>query len=103
VSEVATTVDRRGLTIACGPLGWPRHTVPLADIASAERTDIDPWRVGGWGLRKVPTRPGATAIVVRAGDGIRVLRRDGRELLVTVPDAATGAALLNDLSSRAAV
>jgi hypothetical protein len=100
VSQIAATVDRRGLTIAYGPLGWPRQRVPLADVASAEPTDIDPWRVGGWGVRKVPSRAGATAIVIRAGDGIRVRRRDGRELLVTVPDAATGAALLNELSAR---
>jgi hypothetical protein len=100
VSEIAATVDRRGLTIAYGPLGWPRQTVPLDDVASAERTDIDPWRVGGWGIRKVPGRAGATAIVVRGGDGIRIRRMDGRELLVTVPDAGTAAALLNELSAR---
>jgi hypothetical protein len=97
VSEIVATADRRGLTIAYGPLGWPRQTVPLADIEAVEPVDIDPWRVGGWGYRKVPRRAGATAIVIRAGEGIRVRRRDGRELLVTVPESATAAGLLNDL------
>jgi len=100
VSEIVATVDQRGLTIAYGPLGWPRQHVPLEDIAEAEQIDIDPWRVGGWGVRKVPRRPGATAVVIRAGEGIQVRRRDGRDLLVTVPDAGTAAGLLNDLSAR---
>jgi hypothetical protein len=97
LSEIVATADRRGLTIAYGPLGWPRQTVPLEQIDSVESIDIDPWRVGGWGYRKVPRRPGVTAIVIRAGEGIRVRRRDGRELLVTVPDATTAAGLLNDI------
>lgn len=100
VSEIVATVDERGLTIAYGPLGWPSQTVPLSEIATAEAIDIDPWRVGGWGIRKVPRRAGATAIVIRAGEGIRVQRRDGRDLLVTVPDAGGAAGLLNDLSGR---
>lgn len=101
LSEIVATVDARGLTIAYGPLGWPRQTVPLADVASAERTEIDPLSVGGWGYRKVPKRPGTTAVVLRGGEGLRVVRRDGRVLLVTIPDAATAAGLLVALSRRA--
>ncbi len=100
VSEVTATVDARGLTVAHGPLGRPRWTVPLADVALAEATEIDPLRVGGWGVRKVPGRRGATAVVVRGGPGLRVVRTDGRELLVTVPDAGAGAGLLADLAAR---
>ncbi|HWK26722.1 MAG TPA: hypothetical protein VNS09_09170 [Solirubrobacter sp.] len=100
VSEIVATVDRRGLTIAYGPLGWPRQTVPLDAIDVVEPTEIDPWRVGGWGYRKVPGRA-ATAVVIRAGEGIRVRRHDGTELLVTLPDAATAAGLLNDLQASA--
>ena len=97
LAEIVVTIDRRGVTIAYGPFGWPRQTVPLADVARAEPTRIDPWRVGGWGYRKVPTRPGVTAVVLRGGDGLRIVRADGRELLVTIPDAAAGAALLEAL------
>jgi hypothetical protein len=100
VSEVTATVDRRGLTLAHGPVGWPRWTVPLDDIAMAEPTEIDPWRAGGWGIRKVPGRRGALAVVVRGGPGLRVVRADGRELLVTVPDAAAASGLLADLTAR---
>jgi hypothetical protein len=102
VSELTATVDARGLTLAHGPFARPRWTVPLAEVAAAEPADIDPWRVGGWGVRKVPGRRGATAVVVRGGPGLRVVRTDGRELLVTVPDAEAAAGLLADLAGRAA-
>ena len=55
---------------------------------------------GGWGYPKVPRRRGATAIVMRGDDGLRVVARDGRELVVTVPEAGTAAALLADLVRR---
>jgi hypothetical protein len=75
VSELTATVDARGLTLAHGPFARPRWTVPLAEVAAAEPADIDPWRVGGWGVRKVPGRRGATAVVVRGGPGLRVCAR----------------------------
>jgi hypothetical protein len=100
VSEVVVTVDRRGMTVAFGPLGWPRQHVPLDDVVAAEAVDVDPWRYGGWGYRKVPRRPGVSAVVLRRGEGLRVVRGDGRELVVTVPDAAGGAALLEALRQR---
>ena len=100
LSEVVVTVDRRGMTVAFGPFGWPRQHVALDDVAAADAVDVDPWRYGGWGYRKVPRRPGATAVVLRRGEGLRVVRGDGRELVVTVPDAAGGAALLEALRRR---
>jgi hypothetical protein len=99
VSELQVTVGASGLTVALGPFGVPRRHWPLADIAWAERIDVDPWRWGGWGWRVLPHR-NATAIVIRAGDGLRIGLRDGRELVVTVPDATTAAGLLNDLATR---
>jgi hypothetical protein len=99
LSELEAIVDERGLTVALGPLGVPRAHVPLADIAWVEPIDVDPWRWGGWGWRWLPHRR-ATAIVMRAGEGVRVARRDGRQLVVTVPDARTAAGLLADLADR---
>lgn len=98
ITEIVATVDERGLTIAYGPFGWPRQTVPLAEISRAETTVVDPWRVGGWGYRA--RGRGRTAIVIRGGEGVRVVRTDGRELLVTVPDAARAASLLTALATR---
>ena len=100
VSEISATVDARGLTVAFGPFGWPRQHVPLEDVSSAEAIEVNPREVGGWGIRF--PRGGGLAVVVRGGDGIRVVRRDGRQLIVTLPDAATAAALLNDLKARPA-
>jgi hypothetical protein len=40
---------------------------------------------------------GAAAVAVRRGPALRLTLRDGKTFLVTVDDAATGAALLNDL------
>lgn len=101
VSEIVVTVDGRGLTVAFGPLGWPRKRVALERIAASEAVTVDPLAYGGWGYRKVPRRPGATAIVLRGGEALRVVRDDGRELFVTVDDAATAAALLDRLRSGA--
>lgn len=97
LSELEASVTERGLTLALGPFGLPRRVVPLAQIATADRVDVDPWRYGGWGYRKLPRRRGGTAIVLRAGEGLRLTLTDGRELVVTVPDASTAAALLRDL------
>jgi hypothetical protein len=54
---------------------------------------------GGWGYR-VGT-DGTVGIVVRTGEGLRIRRTGDRSLVVTVDDAATGAALLNTLADRA--
>jgi hypothetical protein len=44
---------------------------------------------------------GAAAVVVRRGPALRLSLRDGKTFLVTVDDAETGAALLNDLIAAA--
>lgn len=80
-----------------GLVGLPRFRVRPEDIASAAAVGIHPMRdFGGWGIRGSlgPDGRWRTGIVVRAGDAIRVTRRDGREFIVTVDDAATGAAVL---------
>jgi hypothetical protein len=40
---------------------------------------------------------GAAAVILRRGPALKLTLRDGKTFLVTVDDAATGAALLNDL------
>ncbi|GAA4423053.1 hypothetical protein GCM10023169_18210 [Georgenia halophila] len=94
-------VDSGGLT-AKGTFGRPRQHVPAAEVLSATTTQVRPlpeW--GGWGLRSSPSLDGGVGVVVRAGEGIDVARTGGRRLVVTVDDAATGAALLNTFAERA--
>ncbi|MFI2752823.1 DUF1648 domain-containing protein [Cellulomonas sp. P22] len=92
------TVDRRGLRVR-SVLGLPRATVPADEVLHAEVVQVAPLRqFGGWGYR---VGAGGTAgIVLRKGEALRVERTGGRSFVVTVDDAATGAALLNTLAGR---
>ncbi len=92
-------VDAGGLTVT-SVLGIPRFHVPLADVEAVRATTVTPMAdFGGWGVRYVPGRFG---VVLRTGEAIEVARRNGRLFVVTAPDAATGAALLEALAQRAA-
>lgn len=80
-------------------LGIPRFRLPLADVASAARVEVDPMgEFGGWGLRVGAGR--RLGVVLRRGEAIEVTRRSGRRFVVTVDDARTGAALLEGLVAR---
>jgi hypothetical protein len=86
------TADRRGLVVR-GILGVPVLRVPADDIADVRLVDVQPTAdFGGWGVRAAPGR--GTGIVLRSGEAIEVVRRNGRSLTVTVEDAATGAGVL---------
>lgn len=92
-------VDATGLT-ATGAMGWPRQHVPAREVLRADVEEISPFRqFGGWGLRTAVD--GRTGVVVRRGEAIAVERTGGRRFVVTVDDAATGAALLNTFAVRA--
>ena len=56
---------------------------------------------GGWGYRV--GRGGRVGVVLRTGEALQVQRTGGRAFVVTVDDAATGAALLNTLAARSRV
>lgn len=91
-------VDQRGLRVA-SPLGVPRFGVPLHEVESVEVVRVTPvGDFGGWGLRLGVD--GRFGIVLHAGPAIQVERRGARTLVVTVDDAATGAALLSALAGR---
>lgn len=92
-------VDDSGLHVE-SVLGIPRFHVPLAEIESAARAEVDPMgEFGGWGLRLSTGR--RFGVVLRAGEAIEVWRRSGKRFVVTVDDAQTGAALLEALVERA--
>ena len=93
-TAVRVTVAARGVTVGYGPLGLRLTRIPLRRIASAaavERTGFS------FGYRGSLLVSGAAAVAVRRGPALRLTLRDGKTFLVTVDDAVTGAALLNDL------
>jgi hypothetical protein len=95
-SQARVTVDRRGLTITPGLLGWPRLRVPADDIASVTVADITPVQFGGWGYRIVP---GGRSVIIRSGAALVVTRRSGQQVTVTVDDPRTAAGVLAGVAS----
>lgn len=94
--QFVVTAGPRGF-VARSTLGWPRFSIPTADVATAGTVQIDPMAdFGGWGIRWVigPTGKGRWGVLTRRGTGLEVVRHDGRSLVVTVDDASTAAAVL---------
>ncbi|WP_207947616.1 SdpI family protein [Occultella glacieicola] len=92
-------VDAGGLS-ARNVFGWPRLEVPAGEVERADVITVSPFgEFGGWGLRT--DGRGRTGLVVRKGPAISVQRTGGRVLVVTVPGAERGAALLNTVAARA--
>lgn len=89
--QARTTIGPRGVTVACGWLGFPRLQVPIEDVSDVVVEDVTPMSYGGWGLRQVP---GATAVVVRRGEALRIERHRGRAFVVTVDGAPSAAGVL---------
>lgn len=84
-------VDRDGLEVR-STAGFPAFRVPITAITSAQVGEVHPLAdFGGWGLRWAPGRFG---VVMRAGEALVVTRTAGRQVVVTVDDAHTAAALL---------
>lgn len=97
-TSVQVVVDRRGLTVRYGPLGWPRNTIALDRIAEASTVDVTGATHGGWGYRGSLKVLGKASLVLRAGEGVRVDLRDGKRFVVTVDGASDAAGTLNDLA-----
>lgn len=98
VGSAYVAVDHRGLTFLPALLPWPAVRIPLSGITEASTRRISPPAdFGGWGYRVRPLR---TGLVTRSGEALVVRRKSGREFVVTVDDAATGAALLATLLDR---
>ena len=95
---VRVRVAARGVTVGYGALGLRLTRIPLRRIASAEAVER---RQFAFGYRGSLLLLGAAAVIVRPGPALRLTLRDGKTFLVTVDDAATGAALLNDLIAAA--
>ncbi|WP_022873918.1 DUF1648 domain-containing protein [Nesterenkonia alba] len=96
-------IDSRGLT-AHSVAGWPKLHVPAVEIEGAKvRENISPMgEFGGWGIRgALDNMGGKVGVVIRGGEGIEIARSANRTVVITVDDAATGAALLNTKATRA--
>lgn len=90
-------LDERGAVVR-GALPPMVLRLALGELAAARVTTVAPvGDFGGWGARR---RHGVTGIVTRAGEALELERTDGRRLLVTVDDAAEGAAVLTALLAR---
>ncbi len=98
-SVVRVTVSRRGAVISLGWWGFPSWTVPMESISRAEVEMVNPMAYGGWGYR---VRPGVRAVVVRAGESLRLVRDDATDLVYTVDDAERGAGLINSIIAERA-
>jgi hypothetical protein len=94
---ITVRVDQAGLHVR-GAFGWPRSDVPADEVLEAHVEPVNPLAdFGGWGWRLGRDRHG---VVVRRGDAIVVTQTGDRTFVVTVDDAATGAALLNTYAAR---
>ncbi|TJZ49648.1 DUF1648 domain-containing protein [Streptomyces piniterrae] len=99
VGSVRVTVDRRGLRLASTLLGVRFRCVPFDRVTEAVGRQVQiAAEFGGWGYR---VRPDRTGLVLRSGEGLVLRLTSGREFVVTVDDAATGAALFNAYLDRA--
>jgi hypothetical protein len=91
------TVWEDGVRVVAGVFRLPVLRVPLDAVAEARVEEVRPGAFGGYGyLRK----GGRRCLVVRAGPGLLLRRRAGRDVMVTVEGAEEGAALLNGLIAR---
>lgn len=100
-TSIRVTIDRSGLRIAYGLFGWPVQRVPLAQIRQASTLQVHPMEWGGWGYRGSLRVMRRAAVVLRAGEGMRLELAGERTLVITVDGAQQGAGLVNDLLAAA--
>jgi Protein of unknown function (DUF1648) len=93
-TSVRVTVAMRGVSVGYGVLGLRLTRIPLSRIESAAAVEL---RSFSFGYRGSLLMFGSAAVILRRGQALRLTLRDGKTFVVTVDDAATGAALLNDL------
>lgn len=85
-------IDAEGLTVR-STLGVRLVRVPAERITGAEVTTVSPLRdFGGWGIRV--SRDGSRGHITSAGPALRVHRHLEPDVVITVDDADTAAAVL---------
>jgi hypothetical protein len=97
-TRFTVVVDRTGLVVR-SVLGFPRFAIPADEVEHAEEVPVHP--VADFGGRVARTATSErTGIIMRRGPALQVTRTGRRVFVITVDDAATGAALLNTVSAR---
>lgn len=97
VASLRVHIDERGVKVAAWPLGRPKRSVPIDRVRRACVVEVG--RCWWWGLCWLPRRR-SWAFRVAGRHALEVALDSGESLLVTVPDAAVAAGLLNDLVDR---
>lgn len=87
-SRIAVEVDDDEMRVRFG-FGWPVRRIQWAMVEKVEYVDVRPWQWGGWGY-KVNLVKRSSAVVLRAGEGLKVTFSNGRTFIVTVDGAKRG-------------
>lgn len=93
-AHARVVIDPDGLQVtSAGVLRWLH--VPLADVAYADRSELQALRdFGGLGLR---FRTDERAFLTRSGEALRIVQQDGTRTYVSMDDSSEAAAVLNSL------
>ncbi len=89
-SKIRVRVSDRGLEVHLAATIAVKR-IPLEEIASVSAIDLEPREWAGWGYRVVPN---GSAVVLRKGPAIEVIRVGGRKFAVTIDNSEVGAAVL---------
>ncbi len=95
-TNVRAAAGPNGFTIRWGLFGWPRCSYGLDEIEHAEVIEL-PWRLVSWGFWWTPKR---TCCTVRGGPTVRLTLRNGRSVIVTVPDPDAAVAALREATAN---
>ncbi len=98
-TSFAVTAGPAGVRVA-GIFGFPRVTVPLAEITAAEAGTIRAMQFGGWGYKI--NLAGDSAVITQSGSALVLHRTDGKRFLVSLDRPEQPAALLSTLMDRRA-
>ncbi len=98
--SIRVAISAKGVTVYYSQLPRPRKQIPIENIKHVEAIDIEPCEYGGWGYRGSMKACGSSAVVIRKGEGLKLQLHDTNTFVVTVDDAAKGAATLNELLVR---
>lgn len=96
-TAIRVTVDRSGVRIAYGLLGWPVQRLRLAQIQQATKVEVKRIAWGGWIYQGSLNLLRRATVGVRDGQGIRLELEGERTLDIAIDDAEQAAGVINDL------